>query len=418
MANPIFRETALQNLSSPEQLDQMVKITRPRAWLLLSTLGFVLVATIVWSLFGSLPSTLSGQGIIIRTGGTYNIVALGSGVVVEFEAFKTGQVVRKGQVIGRVAQPLLELQQEVARAGVERLEKQRASIAQEIAIEQPARSRSAVQQAAIQRKAIDARGQLLASLKEKLAQQTELLNDGLITRQRLEETRQAIFAAQNDISTSGNTLQSLAIQSITDQSLFDERKRQLDSALAAARGRLADATAQLRLASKITSTHDGLVVEVLVFAGDMVTANQPVLSVEQPTKTLEAIIYLPPQSEAKRIQPGMTVQLSPTTARKERFGYLVGEVTSVSKFPSTDQGMLAIFNNPGLVREMTRQGPPIAVTVALIPDSATKSGYRWSSAAAKDLELSSGTLAAASFTVEVQRPISLVIPMLKQTVGL
>lgn len=418
MASPIFRETALQNLSSPEQLDQMIKITRPRAWLLLSTLGFVLVATILWSIFGSLPSTLSGQGIIIRSGGTYNIVALGSGVVLEFEDFKTGQVVRKGQVIGRVAQPMLELQQEVARAGVARLEKQQVSIAQEIALEQPARSRSAVQQTAIQRKAIDAREQLLASLKEKLAQQTELLADGLITRQRLEETRQAIFAAQNDISTSGNALQSLAIQSITDQNGFDERKRQLDSALAAARGRLADATAQLELASKIISTHDGLVVEVLVFAGDTVTANQPVLSVEQPTKTLEAIIYLPPQSEAKRIRPGMAVHLSPTTARKERFGYLVGEVTSVSQFPSTDQGMLAIFNNPGLVREMTKQGPPIAVTVALIPDSTTKSGYSWSSAAAKDLELSSGTLAAASFTVEVQRPISLVIPMLKQTVGL
>ena len=418
MANPLFRETALQNLSSPEQLDQMIKITRPRAWLLLSTLGFVLVATILWSIFGSLPSTLSGQGLIIRTGGTSNIVALGGGVVVEFEAFKTGQTVRKGQVIGRVAQPMLELQQEVVRADVQRLEKQQASIAQEIALEQPARSRSAVQQSAIQRSAIEARNQLLASLKEKLAQQTELLADGLITRQRLEETRQAIFAAQNDISTSGNALQSLAIQSITDQSGFDERKRQLDTALAAARSRLADATAQLGLASKIISTHDGIVVELLVSLGDKVNANQPVLSVEQPIKELEAIIYLPPQSEAKRIRPGMAVQLSPTTARKERFGYLVGEVTSVSKYPSTDQGMLAIFNNPGLVREMTRQGPPIAVTVALIPDNATKSGYRWSSAAAKDLELSSGTLAAASFTVEVQRPISLVIPMLKQTVGL
>ena len=418
MANPLFREAALQNLSSPEQLDQMIKITRPRAWLLLSTLGFVLVATIFWSIFGPLPSTSSGQGIIIRSGGTYNIVALSGGVVTEFEAFKTGQAVRKGQVIGRVAQPMLELQQEVVRADVQRLEKQQASIAQEIALEQPARSRSAVQQAAIQRTAIGARNQLLASLKEKLAQQTELLADGLITRQRLEETRQAIFAAQNDISTSGNALQSLAIQSITDQSGFDERKRQLDSALVAARNRLADVTAQLGLASKIISTQDGLVVEVLVFTGDMVTANQPVLSVEQPMKELEAIIYLPPQSEAKRIRPGMAVQLSPTTARKERFGYLVGKVTSVSKFPSTDQGMLAIFNNPGLVREMTRQGPPIAVAVALIPDNATKSGYSWSSAAAKDLELSSGTLAAASFTVEVQRPITLVIPMLKQTVGL
>ena len=418
MANPLFRETALQNLSSPEQLEQMMKITRPRAWLVLATLGFVLAATLLWSVFGSLPSTISGQGIIVRQGGTYNIVSLGSGVVVDFEDFKTGQPIRKGQTIGRVTQPLLSLQRDAALAEVQRLEKQQASISSEIALEQPARSRSARQQADIQRAAIRSREQYLASLKEKLSHQSELLADGLITRQRFEESRQAIFSAENDISTAGNALQSLDIQALTNQSGFDERTRQMNAALTSARSRLADLTAQLELASNVVSTHDGLVVEVLVSKGDIVTVNQPVLSVEEPVRSLEALIYMPPQSEAKRILPGMTVQLSPVTARKERYGFLVGKVTSVSKYPSSEQGMQAVFNNPGLVRELTKQGPPIAVAVALIPDSDTKSGYQWSSSAARQLDLSSGTLAVASFTIEVQKPISLVIPMLKQTVGL
>jgi HlyD family secretion protein len=418
MANPLFRETALQNLSSPEQLDQLIKITRPRAWLVLATLGFVLGVTLLWSVFGSLPSTLSGQGIIVRQGGTYNIVALGSGVIIDFEDFKTGQTIRKGQVLGRVTQPLLALQRDAAQGEVQRLEKIQASISSEMALERPARSRAARQQADIQRAAIRSREQLLASLKEKLAHQGELLADGLITRQRFEDSRQAIFAAEKDIGTAGNALQALDIQALTDQSAFDERTRQITAALTSARSRLADLSAQLELASNVVSTHDGLVVEVLVSKGDVVTVNQPVLSIEEPVRLLEALIYMPPQSEAKRILPGMTVQLSPVTARKERYGYLVGKVTSVSKYPSSEQGMQAVFNNPGLVRELTKQGPPIAVTVALIPDSGTQSGYRWSSSAASQLELSSGTLAAASFTIEVQKPISLVIPLFKQTVGL
>lgn len=418
MANPLFRETALQNLSSPEQLDQLIKITRPRAWLVLATLGFVLGVTLLWSVFGSLPSTLSGQGIIVRQGGTYNIVALGSGVIIDFEDFKTGQTIRKGQVLGRVTQPLLALQRDAAQGEVQRLEKIQASISSEMALEKPARSRAARQQADIQRAAIRSREQLLASLKEKLAHQGELLADGLITRQRFEDSRQAIFAAENDIGTAGNALQALDIQALTDQSAFDERTRQINAALTSARSRLADLSAQLELASNVVSTHDGLVVEVLVSKGDIVTVNQPVLSIEEPVRLLEALIYMPPQSEAKRILPGMTVQLSPVTARKERYGYLVGKVTSVSKYPSSEQGMQAVFNNPGLVRELTKQGPPIAVTVALIPDRGTQSGYRWSSSAASQLELSSGTLAAASFTIEVQKPISLVIPLFKQTVGL
>jgi len=418
MANPLFRETALQNLSSPEQLDQLIKITRPRAWLVLATLGFVLGVTLLWSVFGSLPSTLSGQGIIVRQGGTYNIVALGSGVIIDFEDFKTGQTIRKGQVLGRVTQPLLALQRAAAQDEVQRLEKIQASISSEMALERPARSRAARQQADIQRAAIRSREQLLASLKEKLTHQGELLADGLITRQRFEDSRQAIFSAENDIGTAGNALQALDIQALTDQSTFDERTRQMNAALTSARSRLADLSAQLELASNVVSTHDGLVVEVLVSKGDIVTVNQPVLSIEEPVRLLEALIYMPPQSEAKRILPGMTVQLTPVTARKERYGYLVGKVTSVSKYPSTEQGMQAIFNNPGLVRELTKQGPPIAVTVALIPDLGTKSGYHWSSSAASQLELSSGTLAAASFTIEVQKPISLVIPLFKQTVGL
>ena len=418
MANPLFRETALQNLSSPEQLDQLIKITRPRGWLVLATLGFVLGVTLLWSVFGSLPSTLSGQGIIVRQGGTYNIVALGSGVIIDFEDFKTGQTIRKGQVLGRVTQPLLALQRDAAQGEVQRLEKIQASISSEMALEKPARSRAARQQADIQRAAIRSREQLLASLKEKLAHQGELLADGLITRQRFEDSRQAIFAAENDIGTAGNALQALDIQALTDQSAFDERTRQINAALTSARSRLADLSAQLELASNVVSTHDGLVVEVLVSKGDVVTVNQPVLSIEEPVRLLEALIYMPPQSEAKRILPGMTVQLSPVTARKERYGYLVGKVTSVSKYPSSEQGMQAVFNNPGLVRELTKQGPPIAVTVALIPDRGTQSGYRWSSSAARQLELSSGTLAAASFTIEVQKPISLVIPLFKQTVGL
>lgn len=418
MTNPLFRETALQNLSSPEQLDQLIKITRPRAWIVLAALGFVLTMIVVWSVLGTLPSTLSGQGVIVRKGGVYNIVSLGNGVILEFEEFQTGQFIRKGQVIGRVSQPLLELQLEVASNEVKRLAKEQQDIAAEMALERPARSGSARQQAEIQQDAIRSREQLLASLRERLAFQAVLLADGLITKQRYEESRQAIFAAENDISVARSALQALNIQGLTTQFSFDQRQRQIETAISAARARHADLLAQLELAGQIVSPRDGHVIEVLISKGDVVTANQPVLSVEEPERILEALIFMPPQSEAERIKPEMPVQLSPVTAAKQRYGYLIGKVTSVSKYPSSEQGMLNIFNNPALVRDLSKQGSPIAVTVALIPDSDTKSGYSWSSTAAKHLELSSGTLTSATFTVEVQKPISLLIPILKHAVGL
>jgi HlyD family secretion protein len=113
----------------------------------------------------------------------------------------------------------------------------------------------------------------------------------------------------------------------------------------------------------------------------------------------------------------MPAQISPATAKKERFGYLVGKVVAISQYPSTEQGMLSLFNNAALVRELTRNGPPLAVEVELERDPATKSGYRWSSGTGAKVELTSGTLASGTFVVESKRPIGLLIPMLREVIG-
>ncbi len=38
MSQGLFRETSLEKLSSPEQLDALIKVTSPRAWLALAAL--------------------------------------------------------------------------------------------------------------------------------------------------------------------------------------------------------------------------------------------------------------------------------------------------------------------------------------------------------------------------------------------
>jgi HlyD family secretion protein len=151
MPNPLFRESALQNLSSPEQLDQLIKITQPRSWIVLAGIGFILAVTVLWSIFGSLPTTLTGQGIIIRTGGTFDIVALGNGIVTDFGDFKVADVIHKGDVIGHVDQPVLAQQIEAAKIELARLEKLNNSILAEIGEQKPVQNSSIKQQTGIQR---------------------------------------------------------------------------------------------------------------------------------------------------------------------------------------------------------------------------------------------------------------------------
>jgi HlyD family secretion protein len=204
-----------------------------------------------------------------------------------------------------------------------------------------------------------------------------------------------------------------------------ETAMQRDSALRDARTRLFQAHNRLnalrlehQLAANVVSTHDGIVVEMMAMQGDAVKKGQSILSIEIADGVLEAMIYLPPQSNAKLIKPGMTAQISPATSKKERFGYLIGSVAAIAQFPATEQGMRATFDNPVLIREMNRSGPPIAVQVELARDTATTSGYQWSSRSGASVELSSGTLVTGTFVVETKRPISLVIPLFRETLGL
>lgn len=62
----IFRKEALERLSSPEQLDQLMQIVTPRSWLPLAVLGGLIGCGLVWSVFGRIPVTTSGQGVIVQ----------------------------------------------------------------------------------------------------------------------------------------------------------------------------------------------------------------------------------------------------------------------------------------------------------------------------------------------------------------
>ena len=64
--NKLFRKVALDRLSSPEQLDQLMKITSPRAWLALIAIAILLAAGGLWAVFGRIPEEASGNGVLIN----------------------------------------------------------------------------------------------------------------------------------------------------------------------------------------------------------------------------------------------------------------------------------------------------------------------------------------------------------------
>ena len=79
----IYRKTALDKISSPEQLDKSLKITSPLSWLVLIGLTLIVVVVIIWSIVGRIPETITTQGILVEPNGVCSIFAKESGTVVE-----------------------------------------------------------------------------------------------------------------------------------------------------------------------------------------------------------------------------------------------------------------------------------------------------------------------------------------------
>lgn len=61
----IFRKESLDRVESPEQLDEYIKVSHPKVWLMIAALLVAAIAVIVWSVVGSLPQTMEVKGVTV-----------------------------------------------------------------------------------------------------------------------------------------------------------------------------------------------------------------------------------------------------------------------------------------------------------------------------------------------------------------
>jgi len=416
MNKNIFRAVALERLSSPEQLDLLLRVTRPRHWLALLAILLMLGAAGWWSITGSVRTTVSGEGLIVRTGGVLNIVAPGTGVVSSLQA-KVGDRIRRGQVVATIAQPsLLErirmADQTLAEA---RLEKKRAvgvrSDASKLQIESIRR-----QQANAEREIKELRDQVrLAS--EQVPVEEQLLAKGLITRQQVIATQQKIVSLNAQIQDRQAQIKQLAAQLFAVETQPGELAAELDARIASLERSAAALRKELALASDVISPYEGEVLEVQVHPGAMLAIGTPLLSIQSATDKLEVFMYLP-ADKAKDASAGMEVQISPSTVQREEYGYLKGRIVFVADYPATRAALMRNFENESLVNQLTRLGPVNEVRVEIEIDPSSASGFRWSSPAGPPVSLSSGTLCVGTVVTREQAPITLLFPSVKGSLGL
>lgn len=63
MKEPVFRKTSMDKISSPEQLDDYIRVTTPSLWVTIAAIIILLISLIVWGAVGSLPTAITVNGI-------------------------------------------------------------------------------------------------------------------------------------------------------------------------------------------------------------------------------------------------------------------------------------------------------------------------------------------------------------------
>ena len=61
----IFRKESLDRIESPEQLDEYIKVSHPKVWMMIAALLVAALAVIVWSVVGTLPQTMEVKGVTV-----------------------------------------------------------------------------------------------------------------------------------------------------------------------------------------------------------------------------------------------------------------------------------------------------------------------------------------------------------------
>lgn len=408
--NSLFRKVALERLSSPEQLDQLVSLSSARVWIAAWAALAMVLALFVWSLFGTLDVTVPGSGLLIARGGQlFDATAGGTGTVVW--AIRPGAHVREGMVLARLDGGARPSDIRSARSLVAERQAALTALDSGFKAQMAAVRTNDLAQEKTLAEVAQAAGQEREFYQGQLVRRQQLLARGFITPAAIQEARKQIDQAAQQADQARSDVLRL------NRDELDLRTRR-DHELLAARQAVGDAERnvttlelQYRLGTEVTSPHDGIVTEIKVSPGMVVTAGRPVASVASSASSLEMLMFVPP-AYGKRVRSGMAVDIVPATVRKEEHGALLGRVLSISDFPSTSEGMMAVLQNAALVQRLMASGPPYAARVALYP-AATPSGYRWTGVRGPAMVLTGGTTASADVIVEHRSPISFLIPSLK-----
>jgi HlyD family secretion protein len=413
-----FRQAALDRMASPEQLDQLIQVTRPRAWAALAALAALVGIFGAWGVLGRLTTRVPGQGILLG-GDVYEVVPEWPGRVTVLHV-AAGDLVAAGALVAELQQPELAQRLEHARARARELQDELTYVLATGERERVVlRTHTAGRRASL-RQTIEEYEAVLRLLDAQVSGQRQLLAQGLVAAEQLIPGQQAYTSTRSQLADARAALTQVTMDQLNAEFALEQREVARRQEVHQAERAVSELENELALRSRIHCPYSGRVLEVAVDRGGVVSPGQSLLKLSLAggdAGAVRAVLYVA-GDDGKRVRPGMTVLVAPATVKPEEFGYLEGTVERIADFPTTPEGMRRVLKNDELVRRLLAIGSPFEVRVAVGRDPAAPSGYAWTSGRGPAIRIGDGTPVRGLVVVEARRPVELVVPGIRKALGL
>ncbi len=205
---------------------------------------------------------------------------------------------------------------------------------------------------------------------------------------------------------------------IPDEELLQRikiKKAEYDAASGSAKESIKTTLNSLRyqyiMNSFISATKAGTINSVPAVGEAITEGDQVAVNFSEATMSgaTEIIAYVP-YSIASGFKVGAEVQISPSNAPREEYGYMFGKITNVGTTIVTEESIIRTMGSTKYVSSLDIEPNSIEVRIRPNVDSSTKSGFEWSnSKGGQNVTIEMGMTCNIKVVTREVRPINLVM---------
>ena len=403
---------------SSEHFGDRISVIPPAMRALAASLTIIIAAALVWAVFGSVPTRVVGNGVVLAdVQGNFAVAAVSSGPVLQV-LVKPGEQVAAGTPIVIIEQRLLTVRIQNAETELKHLEENFAVLKSAHAKQIENSDETAKRQLKALEEQISKNTVLRDRLHELVEGYRKLRNKGMISENQLIGKQEQFDQMELSLADAAakKVLIELVAETKRDDLLEVQRLKQVEIELKKAE--IDRLKAELAVGTSITAPISGIIREIRVGRGDVATAGAVVATMGQDRDGYFQAVTLLKGDARKRVTAGMEAQVVPDSVKRAEYGSMKGRVARVSRQDVSDDDVDRILHNRQLTKSLFDGHQALLAHVELSPTKDNASGCEWWSGKGPPYRIEAGTVATVDVIVERVRPISLVVPALRKLLSI